>query len=249
MNWTAIGGVASPVDDDVVQEEVEAFLGGRELARVPWQITNLGQADWCMRRLAEARAHEQAYRDEIALWRAALDRVEGAASWFEARLEEWGVGQRTSATKTFPLASGTVSTRESKARIGVEGDETVLIEWARVACPGALRKSERFLVSEVGSAAIIADVIVGFVSIDKSTGESERIDVNEVAAFHPDRVEVLREMMGDGFVVEAVCEQAVVGVDGLPIPGLVVRPATVSATVKPLMPSTGVVATYERGAS
>lgn len=234
MDLERIAG-APGVDEQSVEAEIDEYLGGdRSGSREPWSITSLGAADWAMRRYSDALALVQRYDDEIFLWNKAKERIGGAASWFEDRLREWAISERTDKRKSFPLAHGTVSTRTVPAKARVD-DEAVVLEWARTACPDAVDvvpAHERFLISK--STAAVVHVVVAWEAIDKTTGEVQRIDVDPPIADGRERLERLRERMPT-FTVEAVYDLAVVdGATGLVVPGMSVVPASTSASVKPL---------------
>lgn len=231
-------GVPAPVDEDVLDQEVAAYVFGTPApeGREPWRISNLGQADWAMRKLADIRRAEQDYNDQLALWNDAKKRATRAGEFFETLLEDWGVESRTKDRKTFALAHGTVATRESKPR-AVVTDKDALLAWAKVQAPDAIKTTEEVLVSHLGEAAKIGAVIVGFEATDKATGDIERIMVDEVgwSSDEDDKLGKLRAKMGDGYVVEPILEPAVLGPDDTPVPGMAVAPGKVTATVTPLM--------------
>lgn len=236
MDLQRIAGVEPPVDEAAVQEEVAAYLGGVELRREPWRITSLGQADWAMRRVAECRALAERYDGEVRLWQAARSKIVGAADWFEDRLKEWAIAERTEANKTIRTAHGTVPTRKSKPKITVV-DEGAAIAWAKTACPGAVKVVESFLVSVAdGTGAYIANVPVGWVATNKDTGEVERIPSIDPpdSILIAERLAAVKERMGDRWLVEVETQPAVVDADGRPVPGLDVTPGRITATVTPL---------------
>lgn len=140
------------VDEETVDAELAWHLldehGDRAAPALPgWQIENVGQADWAMRKVAELRQIEQGYRDEIDRWTDALRRARRASEWFTERLQQWGMRER-GARASFVLAHGTVATRKSNARIVVVSDDDA-IGWARTHCPAAIKTTESFLVSKL----------------------------------------------------------------------------------------------------
>lgn len=227
-----IAGVEAPVDEDVVLAEVEGYVRGWSVeAPRPWRIETAGQADWAMRRLAETQAHRNEYQQEIVRWKSALEKMVRAGEWFEMRLKEWGIRQRTPSRKTLTTAHGTVATREQKARIEVI-DEDEAVAWAAKACPDAVKTTQELLVSKIGDAARILEVIVAFEATMKDTGEMQRLPVEPVL-FTDEAVAAVQERIGAGFHVKAITELQVWSDDG-PVPGLGVRPGQVTATVNPL---------------
>lgn len=237
MEWDQVAGIEPPVDEQAVQQQIESYVAGNNhVGREPWTITTLGQANWALQRLGEAEAVTRRYADEIALWTSAARRLRLGAGWLEDRLKEWGVVSRTRQTKSFSLAHGTVSTRETPARI-VVADEAVAIEWARAACPDAIKREEALLVSRLDGAARIVDVVVGYDAIHGSTGEVQRLKITmdawrPVDAMVP-QLEDVRSGL-DGWTVTQVTVAAVVDVQGVVVPGLAVKPGEVTATVKAL---------------
>lgn len=234
MDLERVAGVETPVDEDDVQQEVEAYVAGSPARREPWRITNLGQADWAMRRLAECRALAERYDDELLLWKTARAKISAAGEWFETRLKEWAIEQRTAGVKTIRTAHGTIPTRESKPRISV-ADEGAAVEWARGACPDAIKKVETLLVSQLGETARIDRVAVAWVGTNKETGEIERLPTVVIPMpIAEARLSTVQTKLGDGYVVEIETQPAVVDVEGQPIPGLAITEGSITATVTPL---------------
>lgn len=270
MDWNAVAGVEPPVDEDAVEAELVAYVAGAvEPVREPWSITTPGQADWAMRRLADAREQERGMRDEVTLWQAAAARLSTAGNWFEDRLKEWALAHRTKERKTFPLAHGSIGTTERKAAIEVV-DEDAAIEWAKntpitVVCPecngaqpddegkvycarcdndgtvsvplaslGAVKVSEDFRISAAKDYVRIGELVVGWLAIDKSSGEQQRIVLDVYRPFVQAELDQVQTTLGDGYVVQAETLDAVVDAAGVPVPGLGVKPGSVTASVRPL---------------
>ncbi len=229
MELERIAAVEPPVDEAIVEQEVTDFVSGASIVagRIGgWKISNVGQADWAMRKLADLTAYRQELDDQVSLWQAARDRVRMAGEWFEARLREWAIVERTPQRKTFPLAHGTVGTRESKARITVF-DEQQAIAWAREHCPDAVKTTESFLISKVTEQhASIQEVVVGWRVTDKATGEQ-----NEYVSLDDNEINGAAD---SGHVVQPILELRVLDAEDRQVPGLGVREAEVTATVTPL---------------
>jgi hypothetical protein len=240
MDIERLAAVPAAVDEDAVMAEMVEWLdGGRQQTQRPgwalresWRITNVGQADWAMRKVGEVREREQEYDDQIKLWQEAKRRMAAAADWLEDRLAEWAIERRTDRIKSQQLAHGTVATSKHQPRIEVV-DEAAVIEWARSDCPGAIRTVERFLKSEVGEAWRIGQVLVGWEATDKATGEIEKVPVDVPVAFDEDDLTDLQARM-PGHSVHAVTELGVVDQDGYVVPGVVVEPERVTASIRPL---------------
>lgn len=241
MDLHALVPVPAPVDEAVIEAEIADYLGDRHgLAtrptpvREPWRITSLGTADWVMRRLADVRALAGEYRDQIALWEDAARRTDLVGAWFETRLKEWAIEARTKDRKSFPLAHGTVTTRQAAAAIKVD-DEEAAIRWAKAYCVDAVKVEESLRISVVKPLLTSGSFIVGFRATNQETGESERIDVDPVP-YTDQAVNDVRDLM-PGFVVEAIEEARVVTVtDGTIAPGFYIEPGHVTATVSPVLP-------------
>lgn len=235
MDLDRVAGVEPAVDESDVQAELERYLSGEAepAGREPWRITTVGQADWALEQVAAAHRRRQGYQDEIDLWTAALKRLTAGAEWLEERLKEWAAAERTDKVKSFPLAHGTVATRKSNRAIDVV-DEDAAIEWARSACPDAVKKVESFLKSNVGDAARIAEVIVAYEAVNTLTGDVERVPTPKPAVFDAAKFERLRDRLGPDYTVQPIMDWAVLDQQDLPVPGLAVRPESVTATVTPL---------------
>lgn len=228
-----------PVDEDAVLAEINWYLNDANPpeGREPWRITNIGQADWAMQVVAEARRRQQDYDDQIFLWQDAKKRMGASADWLEDRLAEWALEVRTDRVKSQALAHGTVATRRTPPKIDVV-DEAAVTEWAKVHAPQAVHVETRFLKSEVGDAWRIGPVVVGFRAVDKATGEVEEIPLAAPISDRDewlDRLAAIRERMS-GHDVTPIEELVVKDVDGGIVPGVEVVPESIGATVRPLMP-------------
>jgi len=228
-----------PVDEPAIMAEVESWVNADEDARPArregWRIESLQQADWVMRKLAEVQTLGLEYQATIEAWKHAYNRIADAGQWFEDRLAEWAILNRTSTVKSFATPHGTVKTRSNPARVVIV-DEDAAVEWARAHMPAAVRTSYKLLVSELSDEdAHIGALVTAWVSIHKVTGEQETLPITPVV-FTPELLADLQEAIGDEHVVEAVTEPAVVGRDGKVIPGLDVRPSTVTASIATFRP-------------
>lgn len=128
----------------------EALVAGAVLPEVVerWQITEDGQAEWAMRKLAalaaradEVRAQARGWRNPIDEWeRAELERVERPARFFAAHLERYGLDVRANDPRraTVPLPSGEIATRAPKAPTVTIDDEAALLAWLGEHLPGTL---------------------------------------------------------------------------------------------------------------
>jgi phage host-nuclease inhibitor protein Gam len=106
----------------------------------PWEITDLGAAEWAMRHVAECDTELAQLETMRAEWVDQIERWFGDASqpvrsrraFFDAHLQAWAIDERERSggkTKSIDLPSGRVSTREQKPRV-VVFDEPAVVEWA-----------------------------------------------------------------------------------------------------------------------
>lgn len=259
MDLDRLAAVEPAVDERAVEEELALYLSppppptrgaSAAPAREPWKITSVAAADWAMRMLGDCKARVQEYDDQITLWQRARRQIATAGDWFEERLKEWGIGERTPQRKSFPLAHGTIQTRETQPRAVVVNEDQA-IAWAKVVVPDAVKVEESFLISRAG--VTVEPLVVAFASTQKATGDVETIPVDRLkmqpAPLDQLMFANLQERLGDGFVVEAVTELFAVHhttmtvgegehaeeVDSVVIvPGLDVQDGAVTATVRPL---------------
>lgn len=236
MDLERITGAPAPVDEQEVGAALAEWMSPTDLAAdsaPAWSITSLGAADWAMARVAELRRIEREYADQIALWEAARQRAANGVEFFEHHLEEWALGERTEKRKTFPLAHGTVATREVRPRVIVT-DEEAAITWCAKHNPDALRSTTKVLISEV--AVRVGHVVVGYTAQHKTTGEVETVRLPAPKPSTADDIAVIAARLGDDWTVEAITDLAAIDSDGLPVAGFGVQPGHVSASVTPLMP-------------
>lgn len=232
MDLEAIAGRPPEVDHEAIDTEVMAYVN-REVPAVKerWKITTLGQARWCLQRVAEVRAAAAEYDAEIEVLARARDRLLRAVEWHEDRLKDWAIENRTEARKSFDLGYGTVSTRPTKEAV-VVADSALALEWAKRACPAAVKTEESFLVSKV-SGVSIATVVKQYRVINPETGETHTIDLIDPEVLDEDSMQGLADCFGGPpFRVEATeTYRAVVDEGGVVVPGLGVRAGKITATV------------------
>ena len=107
-----------------------------------WRIGGPSEAEWAMRKYAEAAANldllnEQAdaYITRIRDWHeTAARQVQRTASFFGGHLEAYGIEARLASdgkVKSVSMPSGTVATTESQPKAAV-ADEEAVAEWAAV---------------------------------------------------------------------------------------------------------------------
>lgn len=225
MDWKALATV-----DEIaptVEAEIAAVVEGRP-PHTPWRIANIAQADWALRQVGEARARLGEYDDIIAKWQDARRRIERAGAYLTERLQEWAVEQRTDAKKSFPLAHGTITTRQTGDAIEVV-DEGAAVEWALKNCPLAVKTTRSILMTPLKESLRIGLWAIHARAVD--TGgvvHEEWFDpaVDPESAEYADR-------FADRDLVEVVPTLIAVVVDGAGrrVPGFGVRPGKTTATV------------------
>lgn len=233
MDWKAL----ATVDEFAPTVEAECVAAVNGMPRpTPWQIVNLSQADWAMRQVGEARARLAEYDDVIAQWQEARQRIFRAGEWYEQRLTEWAVSQRTKQTKSFPTAHGTVSTRESGDAVEIV-DAVALLAWAKANAPTLINTVESVPVSNVKPVVTIEHWAIGADLIDVATGEVLRaVDFGVPVRPDGDEWAAFVEGVDEATVgVRRVLVAVVVDGDKRPVPGLGVRPGKVTATVSPIL--------------
>lgn len=104
-----------------------------------WSVTDVGSAEWAMRKLAEVRARVAAanvqadtWIDQIAEWNRAVTAADQASSrFFEYHLERYALDRREDdGTKTVKLPSGQIATRAGQPAQAVVDDPDVVLVWA-----------------------------------------------------------------------------------------------------------------------
>lgn len=131
---------AQPYDDDLLDALAPDGAPVEADDDTPWQVTDLGSADWASRKARQARrkiAEAKAERDRIVAaadeWLERQTREHArAAEWFEGRLIEWlrrELEDDPKGKKSRELPSGAVVKRTSgRERLVVE-DERAVGEW------------------------------------------------------------------------------------------------------------------------
>ena len=238
MDPRELAPVPVQVDEDAVDDEVRRYVTGAitPAPRPPWRIENAGQADWCMRRLNDVDRAVQEYSDQITLWSDAKARLARARTWYEARLQDWALANRTDAVKTFPLPHGTVSTTRTGEGIMLVDAERA-VEWAQQHAPQAVKTEYSLLVSQLGDDAVIVDMVEAWRGVN-AEGEIHVLELVDAVEWtekrQADAAQLLADTLGDGpwQVTVERSHRAVVDRDGVPVPGLAVRPAKVTAKVR-----------------
>ncbi len=221
------------LDVEQVADELERFFTGEPSAvgRQPFEVTNLDQADWCMQQLGALDATAREYADTITLWEDARRRVLVARAWFEERLREWAIANRTEQRKSFPLAHGTVSTRRTGPKIELV-DEDAALPSVEQHAPDAVKVTKSIQVSRLGDAVRVATIVTGYDALNQSTGETQHIEVKRPTVLDEAVLHGIRDRM-PGWTVTPVTHLEARAADGSPVPGFDVRPEVVSATPKP----------------
>jgi hypothetical protein len=138
---------AELLDPDALVAEIageldDAIMLGAELPeRVQrFTVSNIGQAEWAMRKLrvlrdraAEIGSHGRAWRERISEWeRDELARLDPGVRFFESRLESYALAERAARPKeaTVHLPSGFITTTLPKTPVIDVDDEDAVLGWA-----------------------------------------------------------------------------------------------------------------------
>lgn len=290
---------APPLTDDDLEayfalEDAQEAGTADEATPVPehpvglFTITDLGLAEWAMRRKAAAEAEVAALAEQRDDWMRrigewfdqAARRPARTAAFMTERLEAFGLAERARNPKvaTIPLPSGVIKTTASKPTAEVADDEAAAIHvqsqievelamptgdperptpWAdayRAAGIGSLdalvRWTPKVYAGPLRSLVTVAERKVGVrVTVTLACGhtityqrpaDDEGADDPVVGEFvecsvcEPDAIDGAKAWPVRDLADEDVMEPVVLGPDGEPIPGVVVRPGgtTAKASVK-----------------
>lgn len=208
-----------PVDAEIIGEDGDPEDTGPER----WKITNDGQADWAMARLAAARADmtrlaeqrdEHIARANQWFQRVTREAVRDAA-FFGPHLEDYAIRRRAETSdkvKTVDLPSGRISTTRAKGPAPEIANPGAVLEWARTGAPDLIKSTEKVLISDLAPRVAVRPVEV-------DTDDGETITVDAVVPVY------------SGFETDEVTY-------GPPIPGMRIRYPTTTATPKPYEPIT-----------
>lgn len=239
MDIEKLAGLEPDVDVEAVEAEMWEYATQAPVTRdEPWRITTLGAANWAMRKVKDLQRAADDYRLQALRLSDAADRIARAATFFIERLEEWGIGSRTDAVKSFATTHGVVSTTAHKAKAVVD-DEDALIAWldlvaeSEPAMADCVETKRRVRLTEWRRAVTLGELVVEWQAIAKTTGETQVVPVEPIR-FTPERLAKVQAKMGDGFTVQPVTVPAVFYKDAdTPVPGSGVQDAYVTASVKP----------------
>lgn len=245
-------GTARSVDEAIETVIGVAVSGDAEPERSApwrWQIGTVGEAEWAMRKAAEAKAAIAAAEEQYDEWvRPFTDWLDGQVRrpratlrFFQAHLERWALDERDrTGGAQYPLPSGIVRTTRTpaKATIPEKGKEKAdatraLLAWAVEHDLLDVINPDVYLtkLNEVASPMVI--VRVTFEGCDHI--ETLRLDHDLwTPAMYPVGTEAYCSACVAARVVEAVAvEERVLDGHGRPVPGAVVDPAHVTAKVTP----------------
>lgn len=168
-----VGPVEPVVDEQRIAWELEGFVTGHYAAvdgmavrtdrdddnvRPRWSIDSLGAADWCMQQVARVQSLVDEYHAEVVRWTEVRDRVARAGEFFRGHLERWAIGERTDKRKSFPLAHGTVSTREQPRSVEIVAVDAA-VAWCKGHHPAAVKTTEEVRLRDLVHVLRIADVV------------------------------------------------------------------------------------------
>lgn len=123
---------------------------GPGYAPLVWHPQSEAQAEWCLRKLQEARAELEhvewqmaGYMESLARWQARATRAPlGTVAFMESRLELYARRYREATGKaTLRLPSGDVATTDRKPRPVIQ-DQQLLLEWCLVHHPEAVHTDD-----------------------------------------------------------------------------------------------------------
>lgn len=147
----SITDVMTPDEIELIDRDMQHFANPDNVPapREPWKITDIGSADWAMRRLAAALSAQAEFEAQAHEWEILARQFNSQIDYFAERLETWGIEQRAvTSLKTIKLPAGSISTRENPAKFVVT-DSDALLEWARVNAPDAVKVVESVLKSKL----------------------------------------------------------------------------------------------------
>lgn len=240
----------APFTDD----ELDQYLAYADADDLPeaaqpvdrWSVTDAGSAEWAMARLADARAEVAAARAQAAVWKARVDewlaaetsRPASFATFLEHHLEQYALDRRAADPKAtnVKVPSGKVTTRRSGPRPVIAEDLAVLdwLDGLGDDCPdGAIKRAP--LVSKFVDLITIAERptgrLVAEVACCGAVLTLDTTDGREVT----DGALLCSNCGAEGEVVHVEEETALVPVDpnGEVVPGVIIEPEKITATVTP----------------
>ena len=216
-----------------------------------WSITQDNEAEWAMRKLAEAEAEIAAVEAQAVEWKAQVDdwlatvrrRPEGTARFMRERLEAYALRERAEADRaTVPLPSGKVATRESKAKASI-CDPPDLLAWladhpkADIAAPRKPLISEVRKIVEVVELPAIIDVglacgcVLAGVELEGGppADPPDEGDLDQCPEHGEQAIVDVRVVFAEWWPVEPGTK--------IPVPGLEIEPPSYTVTVTPKTPT------------
>lgn len=228
--------------DQVIELDDEAPHGR-------WSITDEKVAAWAMAKLAEYESDERDVMDQAREWterirgweRARVAQPRKRVAFLRACLAEWALERRQADPKgpaTFPLPTGTVKTQVRKATVDIVHAPS-LIRWLKAHRPKVaaeiVETVEKVGVRQLRRHASASETLIGF-EVELQCGHVADIEgPAEVGAdvwCHECVMPEGREPMMP--IAEILSERTAVAalIDGEPVPGLVVQPEHVIASVE-----------------
>lgn len=168
----------------------EAIAAGAEVPEPvrPWVPTSEGEAEWAARKLAVLLGRAREVREQATAWHARitewadgeLGRVLPGVTFFDRRLQEYGLAQRATNPKraTIPLPSAVIATTMPKTPTVELVDEDAFAKWALDFLDGAVYEAVtstkvHALISEIRK---IVEVKPGPIVCNDCLGEIVHVD-------------------------------------------------------------------------
>jgi hypothetical protein len=243
-----------------IRESLDRLTESEDAPR--WQITDTGGAEWAMRHVAEAdqaievlAAQAEDWTDRIRQWfEQAVAREEVRREFFAGHLERYALELRDEGTLSFTVPSGKVTTRSTKEAAQVDDADDVL-EWAEA-------NVAHELLDEFAPRKLSLSGLRGYVTLVEVIDSAQLVDKDGVLIWwtrhgypppEADDGDGTLQRLGivggegeecptvgpfeTGEIVQVIPVDTHVEVRdeyGTPVPGVSVKPASVSVSVKPV---------------
>lgn len=113
-------------------------------ASEPFRVTDDKSAEWCIRKIREAQAEKQRWRDYYAEQQRKIDQeADGTISYFEALLADYFDSvphKRTKTQESYQLPGGKLVRKQQAPEY--QRDEAALLPWLKQNAPGLVKVTE-----------------------------------------------------------------------------------------------------------